>query len=48
MPFALMTIIYYNRNNVKKLEWRRRDGMLTEELNNKDILQLYYYPIFMY
>lgn len=48
MPFGLMTLIYNNKAIIKKLQWKRKYGMLTEELNNRDILQLYFYPLFLY
>lgn len=48
MPFGLMTLIYKNKAVIKKLSWKRKFGMLTEELNSRDILQLYFYPLFLY
>jgi len=43
-----MSVIYLNRKNVKKRSWINKWGMLTDELRSKSILQLYYYPLFMY
>ncbi|CDW90923.1 fu domain containing protein [Stylonychia lemnae] len=48
LPFLLMTLIYQNRKNIEKRKWKHSLGILTEDLNNETILQLYYYPIFIY
>ena len=48
MPFGFMTLIYNNRHQVRKNIWTQRYGMLTDELKQKDIMQLYYYPVFLY
>jgi hypothetical protein len=38
MPFGLMTLIYNNRDHIKKTYWIRKYGMLTDELHHRDIL----------
>eukprot|EP00347_Sterkiella_histriomuscorum_P011981 403370353 len=48
LPFLTMTIIYHNRRHVKNLEWKKKFGMLTDECRSHSILQLYYYPLFIY
>ena len=48
LPFMTMSLIYSNRKHIRKSSWRTRFGMLTDECRNKSILQLYYYPVFMY
>lgn len=48
LPFLTMSLIYSNRKQIRKASWRNRFGMLTDECRNKSILQLYYYPVFMY
>jgi len=48
LPFITMSTIYERRRQVKKRTWLNRWGMLTEELRSKNILQLYYFPLFMY
>lgn len=48
MPFITMTLIYHNRRHIRKHKWKKSFGMLTDELSQKSITQLYYFPIFMY
>ncbi|CDW90898.1 cadg multi-domain protein [Stylonychia lemnae] len=48
LPFITMTVIYKNMKKIQKKNWIYSWGMLTEELRKKSILQLYYYPIFMF
>ena len=48
LPFLTMTLIYENRRYVKRVVWKEKFGMLTEEVRSKNILQLYYFPLFMY
>lgn len=48
LPFITMAIIYSNRKRVGSQKWRRSFGMLTEESSTYTILQLYYYPLFMF
>ena len=48
LPFLTMTLIYHNRRVIRSLKWKKKFGMLTEECRNHSILQLYFYPLFMY
>ncbi len=48
LPFMTMSLIYINRKHIKKRDWKKKFGMLTEECRTHSILQLYYYPLFMY
>eukprot|EP00347_Sterkiella_histriomuscorum_P005340 403356986 len=48
LPFMAMTLIYHNRRIIKSKKWKMKFGMLTDECRSKSILQLYYYPLFMY
>ena len=48
LPIFLMSIIASNRREIKKVKWTKRCGMLTEELGHKNLMQLYYYPLFLY
>jgi hypothetical protein len=43
-----MTVIYANRKQVRKRVWKVKLGMLTDELSQKSILQLYYYPAYLF
>ncbi len=48
LPFVLMSLISANRHRVRKKAFETKYGMLTEEVKRKDILQLMYYPIFLF
>ena len=48
LPFVTMTLIYSGRKLVHRRLWRAKYGMLTEECSPVSILQLYYYPVFMF
>ena len=48
IPIFLMTLISKNRRDIRKLKWTKKCGMLTSELSNRSIIQLYYYPLFLY
>ena len=48
LPFILMTVIYKHRKNIRKRKWKIKYGMLTDELSQKTVLQLYYYPAFLF
>ncbi|CDW87978.1 cadg multi-domain protein [Stylonychia lemnae] len=48
LPFLSMTVIYHNRKMIKKFQWKKSYGMLTDEVRTKSIIQLYYYPFFMF
>jgi hypothetical protein len=43
-----MTVIYKHRKNIRKRKWKIKYGMLTDELSQKTVLQLYYYPAFLF
>jgi len=47
-PFFMMHLIWTNRKIIKTKYFKRRFGMLTEELRRRTLLQLYYYPIFLF
>ena len=47
-PFIMLNIIWSNRPILKTMKFRSRFGMLTEELKRRNIIQLYYYPLFMF
>ncbi len=47
-PFVLMTLISVNRHRVRTKRFDNKYGMLTSEVSRKDILQLMYYPVFMF
>eukprot|EP00347_Sterkiella_histriomuscorum_P013631 403363980 len=48
LPSMGMTLIFHNRRILKNKKWKMKFGMLTDECSNKSILQLYYYPLFIY
>lgn len=48
LPFIQMNIIYSHRREIRKESFTRRFGMLTEEFRQKSILQLYYYPLWLF
>ena len=48
LPFILMSVIYKHRKNVRKRKWKVKYGMLTDEFSQKTVLQLYYYPAYLF
>ncbi|CDW87181.1 cadg multi-domain protein [Stylonychia lemnae] len=48
LPFLLMTAIFQNRKNIEKRRWINSLGILTEDLQSDHLLQIYYYPLFIF
>ncbi|CDW72132.1 UNKNOWN [Stylonychia lemnae] len=48
LPFLLMTVIFLNRKNIEKHSWIDSFGVLTEDLQSDHLLQIYYYPLFIF
>ena len=48
LPFTLMSTIYANRRWVRKRHWKISFGMMTDEFSQKTIMQLYYYPTYLF
>ncbi len=48
LPFVCMSIIYVNKPEVKTERFNQTFGTLTEDLHKTHLLQLYYYPVFLF
>lgn len=47
-PFFCMTVIWSNRDKVSTRKWELTWGMLSEDTSTTYMMQLNYYPIFIY